>query len=56
MNTMSSFNTNTNTNSSYGNTFNTGNTTQSFQKKTPNPSNYKIVKCKNFEKGKKYSF
>lgn len=23
-----------------------------YQKKTPNPSNFKIVKCKNFEKGK----
>lgn len=25
-------------------------------KKLPNPSNYKIVKCKNFEKGKKQFF
>jgi len=23
-------------------------------KKLPNPSNYKIVKCKNYERGKKY--
>lgn len=23
------------------------------QKKTPNPSNYKIVKCKNFDQGNK---
>ena len=25
-------------------------------KKLPNPTNYKIVKCKNFEKGKKFVF
>jgi hypothetical protein len=24
------------------------------QKKTPNPANFKIVKCKNFDKGKFY--
>lgn len=31
--------------------FNNG-TDSNWQKKTPNPNNFKIVKCKNFEKGK----
>jgi hypothetical protein len=46
-------------NPNYSN-FNTGESSQSSlgtgqgqnTKKIPNPSNYKIVKCKNFEKGK----
>ena len=29
---------------------------QGQQKKIPNPQNYKIVKCKNFEKGIAYNY